>query len=362
MAHQNLGVNVIVGMRQQAAYRTALVANTLVPILSENIIENFNRHLDESLDGTAGYEIDDDGMKMVEGSMECLLRYDEENTEFVGTDLPLAIAMGSNTYHAGSTANQLIFASDLDEYATIAMYKGNITGSNNLWEFIGAMCKSFRIEGDKASEHVKVTFDWSSYNNKRSSCVNTATDLTTLPDDIASIVKMTDLTFRIASDFSDVLASGDNITISSFSLAVDNKLVTDDGGSIDATHTDATLILQPKRAGKRDVMFEFVVPRYEADTFHAAKVAGTPLQASLIFTNGSDTFTLLIPYLKVETCESPAGGSEVIPVNVTMRALRGAAYNGGVGNTVMLFADAATVVADELGIELVNDRSAAILT
>jgi len=366
MAYKNIGYQGICGARLQAAYRTALVVTDKIPFTSENLIDEYIRLKAEWLDGHAGLKSNEQGPKMVKGSVNVDMVYDERNGDvtpnlFVGTDLFLAAAMGDETWDAVNLSNQITLTEDVDAAITIALLKGSV-GTNLLWEFLGCKCGSFSLEGQSGqNSHIKGVFEWICYNLKRSSCVNTSTDLTTLPSAVPNRVLFGDGVFRIG-DISDALAVGDKIPFTKFSFKCNNNLTdTEFATAENSGHTDDTLILESLRNGFRESTFNFTLPRYNSTVLQAAYEANTPLQADLVFTNGTKKFILYLPHLVITKFTAPISGAEILPVEIECSLMRGAAYNNGAGNTFMEFLDGTTVIAEEFAIETVNERTGAIL-
>ena len=336
-----------------------MVVTDKIPFISESLIEEYERLTSEWLDGHSGYRPSDQGGKKVQGAFSCNLVYDlKSGSEFVGTDLPLAQVMGGFYFDTVLENSQITLSNDLLKFATIALLKGDTGSANSLWEFISAMGKGLTIEGD-ALKDVRATFDWICYNVRRSSCTNTATDLTTLPTLTPNRLLFSDITFRIATDFSDALAATDKLTISKFSLKLNNNLTDAEFGSPENTgHTDAQLTLQPKRNGFREVTFAITLPRYNADTWLDAQAGNSPVQADLKFTDGTYNFYIYLPNMNVTKVSAPIGGPGTFPMEVEFKCFRGAEYNSGAGNTVMKFQDATTKISEELAIETDNARAA----
>lgn len=362
MPYKNIGYQTILGAAKQSAYRTALVATDKIPYRTENLIGEYIRINSEWLGGHAGLVSNDKGPKKVMGSVAVDVVYDEKSgSEFVGTDLLFAAAMGTTVWDAVNTSNQITLSLDLDIALTLALLKGNV-GTNALWEFNGVKSSGFTLEGVSGSNsNLKATFDYIVYNIARSSCINTSTDLTTLPTDIPGRVLFTDGSLRMSTDFSDALGNSDRISFNKFTLSLNNTPIDPDFASIDATHTDGSLILETLRNGFRDCKLSITLPRYDADTFFTAYEANSPIQLQLMYQSGTKKFNINCPYAVIEKITGNVSGPGIIPVEISLALLRGAAYNNGAGNTVMLFQDSATTISEEFAIETDNERTASIL-
>ena len=361
----NLGFQTYFGMVQQSAYRTALVVTTKIPFTSESLSDSRNKILSEVLMGNAGHNYADNSPKSVMGQCAAeLMYYVLDSGEFVGTDLPLAIAMGANTYDSGGgrSLNQITLENSLTKCATLALLKGETDSANELWEFIGAMCKSFEISG-KSGDCFKATFDWICYNLIRSGCVNTANDLTSLPTELPGRLLFSDATFKIATDFTNALANADKVGISEFNLSMNRNLTEPEFATPENSgHTDSDLTLQPVSDGFRDCKLSFTIPRYATDAFITAMNLGSSVQAELDITDGTSTFKIFMPYLLVDKVDIPIPGASHLTQKVECSLLRGSAYNGGAGNTVMLLGDGSTTIEEEFTIEVDNQRTAAIIS
>ena len=351
------------GMAEETDYRTAVTVTDKIPIISEGIIEEYARIDSDYLDGKSGRREDDQGPLSVLGPTEVVLVHDEvDSAEFVGCNLPLAIAMGTATWDAGTGANQITLAESPDESATIAFEK-----TTSIHEIVSAMCKGFSISG-AAGEDIRCSLDWIGYDYLAGGTTNASSDLNTLPTVVPSRLIFCDLTFRMATDMSDALAAGDKVAISAFTINYDAALSDPQfaTGLNTASNPYGTVCgktLKPERNGFREVTMELTIPRYAADTWRTAMANDSAIQADFTFTaSATRNFYIYLPYLKVMDVSDPIESADIITETVTLKAFRGASYNAGAGNTVMKFTDASTVIAEEFAIETDNDRTAAIIT
>jgi len=361
-----LGIKGILGMAKQAVYETAVDATDKVPFISESIAKENENILHDYLFGSAAVPGSDIVFEPVKGSFEARIPYtviDAAKTpdQFVSTDLPIALAMGTCTWDAGTSANQLTFADNLEVDATIGVDKGQ--SSTAVWESIGAMINSMTIAGS-SNEYLSATFEIIAKDLKIASSQNTPTEFAALLDDIPNLLKFSDLTFRIG-DQADALSSADNKCISAFSLAVNNNLqeaqqatpcaaVLDEVADTYA-HSNTKEPLKPRRNGFRECTLEITVPRYESDFYLDARDNETNLQGWFNATDGADNVYLYLPNVKVESVSAPVAGSDLIQQTVTLRLLK---YND---HGFMKFTDSSTTDTGELWIELINDRIADIL-
>ena len=354
-----LGIKGILGMAKQATYTAALDATDKILFMNEsvNLEDEFLNH--EYLYGGAGTPDTQLVFSPVKGTVEAVLPYSEKNgAAFVSSILPIALGMGTVTWDAGGSYNELTFLDDLDVWATLAVDKGVNTGAGAVWETIGDMISSFEISGE-AGGLIKLNYSNQASQLLISATTNTPNDMAALPEDIPVLAMFSDLTFRINAQ-SGVLASTDNCAISSFKLSVNNNLSEseqaspDDTNCLDYAHTDAKAPIKPARNGFREVTFEITVPRYEADTYLNARANETSMQASLLLSAGaSQKINLHLPHLKVVNVTAPVQGPAAIKQTVTFRAL--------LRNTDsdVLFTSG-TTIAGELGIETKDERTAAI--
>ncbi len=358
-----LGIKGIMGLAKQTAYETAVDATDKVLFLSEGIqIEDeFINH--EYLYGGAGTPDTDLVFTPVVGPVEAVIPYTEKNgSAFVSTDSLIALAMGTATWVAAQTNNTVTFADNLEVNGTVAVDKGINSGAGAVWESIGTMINAMTISGS-AGEFISASFEVQSKQLKIASTQNTPTEMLALPDDIPSLLSFSDLTFRIG-DQANALGAGDNTGISSFTLSINNNLSepqqsTPAASLIDAAadtyvHSDAKQPIKPRRNGFRECTLEITMPRYEADTFLDFRSNETNLQAQFTFTDGTNSFWIYLPNLKITAVSAPIAGAEAIEQTITLTCLR---YNS---HGYMTFQDGSTTDDGEVWIEMSNERTAVI--
>ncbi|KKM69251.1 hypothetical protein LCGC14_1452800, partial [marine sediment metagenome] len=177
-----------------------------------------------------------------------------------------------------------------------------------------------------------------------------------------------DVQFRMATDFSDILAAGDLVSISSFTLNYgagmsDPEWATPLNSVSDPYGTDANRSMKSERNDFRDITVEITVPRYTANTWKTAHQADSPIQAWMqISASGTRRAWMYFPYMKITNIGQPIAGPGFIVETITLKCFRGEVYNAGAGNTVQVFTDTSTLITQEFAIETDNDRSAAIIT
>ena len=351
----------ILGAAREATYRTAVTVDNRLPLLAgESIMDKIGFIPSEALGGKSGLREYNLAGKVVEGGVPMDLIYDQlvsgTPNRHVGIGLPLAIAMGTCAWSSAGTCNVLTFV----ESPSVPMTLAFLQRTDAVREAISCFAKGFTISGS-AGKPAKLELDVIAYNLLRTGTVNSTTTLNALPTVYAPRCLFSDMTFRIASDFADVLAAVDQIAISDFTLKLDNGMSDAEFATPESTgHTSSTLTLQPVRSGFRTVTLEFTVPRHTADTYFASFIAGTPYQAQITFTSGTKTFTVYLPSLVIDDPQANIGDAGVFPEKIKMRALRGGDYNAGAGNAVMLLADGSSLVTEEMAIEMRNERTAVI--
>ncbi len=357
-----LGIKGILGVGQQTNYETAVNATDMVPFMSEslNIEGVYGDH--DYLFGSAAVPGTEKLFEPVPGSIEARIPYTQKDTggDFVSTDTLIALAMGVSTWHAGTTANQLTFVNDLEVNATIAVDKGYSTST---WETVGAMVNSMTISGNSA-EFLSASFDIIGKNQTITASQNTAAEMQALVYNLPSLLHFSDLTFRLA-DQANALGAADEVAISSFTLSVNNNLTeptqaTPDPAMIDKAadtydHTTMMQTIKPRRNGFRECTLEITLPRYTNDTWLNARNSETLLMADFTFTDGVSTYYIYLPNIRIQSATAPIAGQEAVPQTISFKCLM---YNS---HGFMTFSDAATTSLGEVWIELISERTAAIL-
>ncbi len=358
-----LGVKGIMGAAQQSAYETAVNATDLVPFINESLNKEpvFADH--DYLHGSAGIPGTEMMFEPVTGSVEARLPYTQKDAggDFVSTDLLIALAMGVSTWSAGESANQLTFVNDLEVNGTLAVDKGYSTSS---WETVGAMINSMTISGN-STEFISATFDVIGKNQLRSGSENTAAELQALVFNLPSVLHFSDLTFRIG-DQADALGAADEHCITAFSLVVNNNLTESqqatpcpaalDSGVDTYDHDNTMETIKPRRNGFRECTLELTIPRYINDTYLDWRDNQTALQADFHFTDGTHNYYIYLPNIKIPSGVAPVTGPEALTQTISLKCFT---YNG---HGFMTFTDAATTSLGEVWIELISERTAAILT
>jgi len=287
------------GIKAETAWGEAWAAvDKAIPFLTESIVSNYDRNVDNSLVGKAGVRSIVKGVNMVAGDIVTYLDYDLNHS------IMLKAAMGGLAGGVYSLTNTLqasgnYFRAEFDKQVSRYRASGLKVNSMVLTSTAGA------------DSYVNATFSCIG-----KSLVRVATAFPSISISAQRNVMHSDLTFRIA-DKADALAPGDAIGINQWTLTLNNNL------QADAKDNTSAYILEPLRNGMREVTLALVVPRYTSDAFQDWKDADTVLQADLTFTDGVNTIKIEIPELKIqEGADANIGGAEMIPLNITMRALR----------------------------------------
>lgn len=350
------------GMTEQSSHRSAIAASDKVPFISEGILEDIARIESDWLDGKSGRRGDEAGEISVTGPIEMVMVHDElDSGEFVGVGLPIAAAMGTATYSAGEGVNQITLAESPEESLTVAFEK-----TVSVHEQVGVQFKGFTITGSPGNDY-RCTLDCMAYDYDMTP-TNVSSDLSSLPTDIPPRWLFGDTQFRMSTDFSDILAAGDLVSISSFTLNYgagmsDPEWATPLNSASDPYGTEARKSMKSERNDWRDITLEVTIPRYTANTWKTAHQADSPIQAWLqVSASGSRRAWIYFPYMKIMTISESIAGPGFIVENITLKCFRGEAYNAGAGNTVQVFTDTSTLITQEFAIETDNDRSAAIIT
>ena len=321
---------------------------------------------EEALTGEIGRGTPERGLEVSEDSIECMVPYSHESgTDFISTDTLIAAFMGNN--NLGDTGDYNICQlSDSAIYALTLAYVYGTPADGQLKVLTGAIPTSMELSYD-ISEKLQASFDFAAYDfGDSADSTNTCgkeTGVDAIPHIGHSNIMGQHATFRIASD-STALEEDDQLTVRSLTLSIDKNYDTDTYGTPENSgHTDPQKILLPIVDGRRDVTLEFEIPKYEAETFITGKDAGTSYHADLKFTDGTNNFNIYMPNIVVEDVDIPMDGSGRL--TQTVSCILGRRDSDLLSDGEMTFSeqlDEADVNVDkEVGIEMNNDRTAAIL-
>ena len=340
----------------------------LVTLLSENITDDFERVPDESIYGGAGLIVDSQGVQPITGDLNVQVVFDTTaNSNFWGTDLLFALAIGSCAWNTGGAAfNDLIVVDNIDDLSgtpicgTMSIDK---KVSTTPWQYNGMYVNGFTLTGN-AKENIKATFPIISYDVDRAAGTYTAAELVTLYANVDENPPMkllfSDLTFRIGDD-ADALDATDNYGINSFTFTFNRNLTDPEFSTPDATtgQTATRNTIEPVSNGFREVTLQIVLPRYYSDAFFTWRDADELLQCYLKFSasSGAREFNLLIPTMKITNVSVPIGGSGVATVTVDFKVFLKHSDNSYLTYT------SGTAITQEFGLEMQNTddgRTAAI--
>jgi|SaaInlLV_10m_DNA_2_1039722.scaffolds.fasta_scaffold00872_14 hypothetical protein len=201
----------------------------------------------------------------------------------------------------------------------------------SLWIFRSSMVNTMNISGN-AGESLKFGFDMLPFDLDTSdtgqNTVSTAWALNYASGDqtqteLLEKVMFNDLTIWVATfHASTVFDNDDKVSISAFSIEVNNNLNGDDQDSISGTYRSA-----PARDNFRTVTGTFTVPRYTADTWINYRANKTELMCNLQFQGsaivgvGARELSLFIPSMTITGVGAPTSGAGIITQAVSWKAL-----------------------------------------
>jgi len=365
------GYSGIMGAAKETTFRTPESIDTRIPIIDETLIDEVKRIEDESLTGKPGRNILDAGPKSVAGSITTGVRYPTANsgrTIFFGNDLPIALAMGSCSWHAGSSTNILKLSDDIEKFATIPIHKKIM-----IWEFISCFFKGFKLSA-KTGEIWKTTFDVVAYDLTRGdpssgSQQNKQAQFDALDIEHANRALHGDSTFILApvntawgGSEGDYRIGFNDFTIDYKSGLTDPEFSTPDSSS---GHTDANLTIQPVRGDFRGNEVTFAMPRYQnlaggayqwGSQLYAWRDAETPLQMLCTIQPSGDSTRIvkvMLPYMIITDLDSPTKGPQPNTITGKAKLMRGAGRN-----TVLVDANSDSI-AEEFQMEFKNSNDSA---
>lgn len=277
-------------------------------LVSENLTENYDKIRSSALLGSAADNEFYLGHVMISGEVVVDLAYD--NSEII------EYCMGAAATTTYTFTDQLskVFHLLIDKNSAAADDSGSTNLNKFRYRFAGVKVNSFTISGEVGESPVKLTM--------QVTCRSVATVATVFPTLTApdEPIPFKHLTSCWVGDQADALASGDALSVKSFEIAVDNNLKSDDKDSGDVSY-----VLEPLRNGFRKVTAKFGLARYLTSSptadLRTWKTAGTRLQALLVLTNGTDSYTIRIPEMKVvDGVNWNVGGPAMIESDVTFEA------------------------------------------
>lgn len=336
----------------ETSFQTAVAVTEVIPFTSESINRAIEQLASEYLDGSAGRRRITNSVISIGGGLESELVWDEETGDPVGLEKLIRGFMGASARDAGNGLNKYYFADTLaNESFTIVFNK-----QTSAWEVVSAKVNTMTISGSAGGKCMFST-ELIAYNLLRTGdagITNAIAAVTALsPTNIPQNIMFDDMVFRVA-DQDNAIASGDQYKISNFELSGNNSLSESEFSTVDSTHTNNLLTLEPLRNGFRELTLSIEIPRYTSDQFFTWLNNNTALQADLKFSSGSYEFNILLPNIHVAGDPTAnIGGAELIKPTINFVAL----MNNGT-NTDMTFQDT-TAITDEMGIECKSGRSSA---
>lgn len=333
---------------KETVWGTRVAVDTLIPFDSESVVKSIAQIESAYLDGTAGKRSLIGSLIDAMGDLSGEMVFDQISGGFIGIEDIVRGAFGAGAWDAANTLSQYTLNSTIDDSYTVAFNK-----QVSAWEIGGVKIGSLALSG-AAGEICKFSASLIGQDLLRTGdagIVNAIAAITGIsPSNTPVPITFNDLVFRIG-DQANALAGGDQLGISQFEFGLNNSLSDPTFSTIDSTNTNAKTTLEPERNGLREVTIKITVPRYIADTMFSNNNNDTPLQADLIWTNGSDSFSLFLPNIYVTSVSAPISGPEIISQEIEFTAVR----NNGT-NTYMTLTDS-TAITEEAAIEVASNRS-----
>lgn len=307
------GVNAKAGYVDAAAFDTVWSpVTTQIPITDESLSKAFDMMRSKALDGNVAQKEFSLGRQIVQGDLSVEMDYDNHGL------LHYCFGSGSATYEFDDD-NDNWFHLEIDKYT-------------KRHRFYAVGVNSWTISGEAGSEDpLKLALGCYTRSQLRA---DTAFPSLSLAD---NRIYFEDLSICYVGDQADALGAGDAVAIKGFELSCENNFQIDGKDSSDQDH-----VLAHARNDWRSASLKLQFARYGADQeqFATWRDAGTRLQATMIFTNGSDSMTVYVPEMKISAgADFSIGGPNVTEGEVTMDAF----YNNN--NTPMsTVADQAEIV------------------
>ena len=290
------GFESIMGIGTEITAGTPVVVTEKIPYISESIQAQFNHVQDNSLCGPAARPKSQQGTLIAEGGFELHFRYtlaQQLLEHFFGSLLVDTPGVGTNTYSLDPSIDGAA--------VTIAIEK-----TVAVWEHAGYKASELTITGSP-TDGIRIEVDGFCVNTDYASGTNTSGVLSALSSP-GDFMLFQDMTFRVG-DLTDALDSSDDLAISSFSLNINRAL--------SPTEVNSSNRLEALENAFRETTLEINIPRYEAQTFIDFHAAHTQLQATLSFTDGTNTKTISIPNMLVMEWDAEVGGPEFVEHPVT---------------------------------------------
>lgn len=288
------GVRSKMGIKEVAGWTSAYATPDIaVPLVSENISQQFERIESDSLYGNGARQPSIKGNEQVQGETIHELDYNNYDSIFKAI--------------FGAEASRVFTISDddLPEYRYLEFEK-----DIERWRYGPAKVTKIVISGQSSGSQgiIRLAVTWLVKTR-----VRTGTAFPAITPATRNLVAFKHMTFRIA-DLVDAVGGGDEYGINSFEFELDRNLKGDDYDS-----ESANQILVPIPDGFRvPVGLKLGVPRYNSTNKQLIdwRDADTPLQATVNFVSGSEQFLIELPNLRLEEgFEANVGGPGVIPLD-----------------------------------------------
>lgn len=290
------GFESIMGIAPETTPGTPVVVTQKIPYISESIKSQNNHVQDNSLCGPAARPASQQGTLIAEGGFEFHLRYQlaqEILQHFFGSFLVDTPSVGTNTYSLDPSID--------GDAVTLAIEK-----TVAVWEHTGYKASELTITGSP-TDGIRIEVDGFAVDTDYASVINTSAVLSALPAP-GDFMLFQDMTLRIG-DQVDALAAADEFSISDFSLSINRQL--------SPTEVNSFNRLEALENNFRETTLEITIPRYEVQTFIDFHTNHTQLQATLSFTDGVNTKTILIPNMLTMEFDAEVGGPEFVEHPVT---------------------------------------------
>ena len=281
---ENHGFQTIMAAGLESTWGTAVNATQKLPYVSDSLDAMFRHNQTPAMVGSAAMPKSTKGVRVAGGGIETYYTYGLAQPllrQFFGTWTDDAINGDYYPYTALTTGVSL----------TVAVNRGV-----SVHEYAGYKIGELTLSG-APNDSVKLSLQGNAKNRVISSSENTSAELAAL-DEPAAEVLFHELTFRVG-DLADALASGDNLSITQFSLKLNRNHVVKEVNSATAE--------QARENGFLGAELEFTLPYYDANTWITWHEAHTVLQASLIFSDGTNSQTWNIPQCLVVEAPVPQG-------------------------------------------------------
>jgi Phage tail tube protein len=278
---ENHGFQTIMAVGLESTWGTGVNATQKLPYISDSLDALRRHNQTPAMTGSATMPKSTQGVRVAGGGIETYYTY--------GLIQPLLQAFFGD--HTVDAADDFYTYTDLSTgiSLTVAVNRGV-----SIHEYLGYKIGELTLSG-APNDAVKLSLSGNAKNRLVSGTENTSGELEALAEP-AEQVLFHELTFRIG-DLADDLAAGDNVSISNFSLKMNRNHV--------VKEVNSTTAEQAKENGFAQGELEFTLPYYDADTWITRQEAHTLLQASLIFTDGTNTHYWNMPQALVVEAPVP---------------------------------------------------------